>query len=150
MLAATINSLVAHIVIKAGGFPTAAQCLVQAILSQYFWTALSMFMLSFTLELTRLVYNALKAEEKPARSQAWDVYLAAALSVLPFFLAGPTLGTAIFVAPWADASIEFKKAYVFDSSTVRITQASTLTAVFVGCIVAVGMFVAVTDRASTK
>lgn len=132
------NSLVPHILVKYGGFADLAQRLAQAVLAQYFWTALSMFMLSFTLELTRLVYTAFYLGQKTCSSSQRDVLVTAGLCILPFFLTGPTLGMAVFTAPWGDTSIVTKAPNFLDSPTLRVTQAATLAGVFIACVLAVG------------
>jgi hypothetical protein len=126
-----VNSIVPHILVLADGFNNTASCISQAIISQYLWTTVSVFVFSFILELARIVYNAANAEVKASISPAGHAYIAATLCVLPFFLAGPTLGIAIFTAPWTVELLPIPDACLLDNAALRITQAVTLSIVFV-------------------
>ena len=143
----TINSILPSVLLTATGtgFPNTTSCLAQAVASEFLWTSIAAYTLSFVLELTRIVRSVAKTDSEPKEcrgslisDEARSAWLAAGLCFLPFAAAAPSLGIAIFTAPWGDSLPSGTEFCNIHGSALRVTQAASLGAVLVLALVASG------------
>lgn len=141
----TINSILPSVLLTATGtgFPNTTSCLAQAVASEFLWTSIAAYTLSFVLELGRIVRSVVKTDSEPKEcrvsfisDEARSAWLAAGLCFLPFAVAAPSLGIAIFTAPWGDGLPSGTELCNIDGSALRVTQAASLGALLVLALIA--------------